>query len=479
VSSWSNRGIRRSLALPLGMLGIVVGAALCWRIMITTGLSGDVWWQLATGQWMIAHHRLMTRDVFSYTVYGRTWITEEWGYALLLAGLVRWWGPVAFWILSAGVATLALVALTARLRRDGSGWTWTGILVLLVALSLAQFLRDRPQTVSYLLFAVELWLLARARTRPRTLWVFPPLLMVWANLHGSFLLGLLVLLLEALWATVPVTWGRLTATAPLPRRSIWLAFVGSLLLTLVNPHGTALIPYAYHVSSNPKIANYIGEWLSPNFHALSEMLVVAGPVVLTVLALAVRSGAVDWGDLVLAGGLLIATLQSARFMPYFDIAWAVFFGRLEKPVDLNRASPTVLTPILGAVLAAALLYGPTVPPGTPAHEPVAAASFVKRQGGRVFTRYRWGDYMIHIGVPVFIDGRTDLYTGTGVFGTYVKVRGLTINPDAVFNRYHVEWVVWPKGWSLSTYLLDDPMWHLVLSRGGALVFRRVPPAGSA
>jgi len=469
----ANKGAWRRGALPLGILGVWVAAVLAWRLMTTTGLSGDVWWQLTAGQWMLAHHRLMTHDVFSYTVFGHVWVTEEWGYEVLLAALRAWWGPLAFWMLSAGVATLTLMVVAARLRRQGNSWTWTGLLVLLVGVSIDMFLRDRPQTISYLFLALELWLLTRARTRPKTLYLLPPLLLVWTNLHGSFLLGLLVLLLEGVWALWPVSWGRLKQSAPLPRRAIWLTFGASLLLSFVNPHGVGLIAYAYHVSSNPQIANNIGEWLSPNFHYLSEMLVVAGPVLITVLTLAVRSGTVEWGDMVLTGGLFVATLQSARFMPYFDIAWVGFYGLLDKPLDLDRARPTILTPILGVALTLALLHGPFVPAGTPAHEPVAAANFLADKSGHVFTRYRWGDYFIHRHIPVFIDGRTDLYIGTGIFTDYLNIKSLAVDPNFLFQKYHVKWVVWPPGWALAVFLEHDPAWRVVMDQGGALVFERV------
>ncbi len=464
-------------ALPLGALGVLLAVLLVWRVTVMTGLSGDVFWQWTAGQWMWAHHRLMTRDVFSYTVFGHRWVTEEWGYEVLLAELVAWWGPIAFWLLSAGVATLTVLVVAARLRRQGNSWTWVGLLAVIVGVGLALFIRDRPQTVSYLFFALELLLLDRARQHPRTLYALPPLLLVWANVHGSFLLALLVLLLEGVWSLVPVRWGRLTTSRPLPRRAIWLTVAASFAATLVNPHGPGLIVYAYHVSSNPEIANNIAEWLSPNFHSLEQMLAVAGPILVTVLALAVRSGTVEWSDMVLAGGLLVATLQSARFMPYFDIAWVGFYGWLDKPLELNRTRPTLLTPVLGAVLAFSLLHGPTVPAGTPTHEPVAAANFLSHRlgpTGRVFTRYRWGDYLIHRHILVFIDGRTDLYVGTGIFSTYLKMKSLSINPDLVFQRYHVDWVVWPQGWALSTFLEHDPAWKLVMARQGALVFARVP-----
>ena len=59
------------------------------------GLAGDAFYQVATGRWMLAHHAVIRHDVFSYTVYGKPWLVEEWGFALLLAWLVAHVGPSA------------------------------------------------------------------------------------------------------------------------------------------------------------------------------------------------------------------------------------------------------------------------------------------------------------------------------------------------------------------------------------------------
>ena len=72
---------------------------------------------------------------------------------------------------------------------------------------------------------------------------------------------------------------------------------------------------------------------------------------------------------------------------------------------------------------------------------IAATSFLKHQRGRVFTTYWWDEYMIYEAVPVFVDGRTDMYFGTGVLETYVDVANTVIDPDAVFKRWDIHWVM--------------------------------------
>ncbi len=89
----------RRAALPVGVVGLVVGCLIPWRDALHRGVFDDTFWHRAAGVWMLDHHRVMSTDVFSYTVLGEKWITPEWGYDVVLAQSVRSVGPVAFWLL--------------------------------------------------------------------------------------------------------------------------------------------------------------------------------------------------------------------------------------------------------------------------------------------------------------------------------------------------------------------------------------------
>jgi hypothetical protein len=460
--------------LAPGWIGIVAGTLILWHAAMHTGLDGDVFWQWAAGRWMLAHHRLLTRDVFSYTVYGRPWFTEEWGYEVLLAGLVRAIGPVAFWVLSAGAASAVVVVTALAARRTGAGWTWVGLLAVSLGLALELFLRDRPQVLSYLFFTVELALLNRARRRPRTLWAVVGLMALWANIHGSFLLGVAVLVLEGVVAWLPIRWGRWLAPHPLPRRTAAGTLASAVAATWLTPHGPALWGYAWHVATDYRIADAIQEWRPPDFHDPLLLGLVMGPLAWTVWALGRSTEPVSWPRLALSGALLTATLDSVRFLPYFWIAWA--YWAAERPLDpnLHHARPGLWVWAILVGLGAWLLHGPWVAPGTPARTvPVAAVDRLRHVEGRVFATYRWGDYLVWAGIPVFIDGRTDLYTGTGVFGEYLGIQNLTMVPDPVFRDYGIDWVLWPPGTTLAVYLSRDPAWRLVYVSDQADIFRRV------
>ena len=134
------------------------------------GVFDDTFWHRAAGVWMLDHHHVMRSDVFSYTVPGAKWITPEWGYDVLLAQSVRSVGPVAFWLLSAGLATLTVLAVAIRSRVVGAGWTWTGLLCVETGAAVTLFLDDRPQMVSYFFLALLLLLFAWPGAAGRGCW---------------------------------------------------------------------------------------------------------------------------------------------------------------------------------------------------------------------------------------------------------------------------------------------------------------------
>ncbi len=467
--------VRKILRASPVWVFVVVLSALVLHAAMQQGVSNDAFWDLAAGRWMLSHHQVIRRDVFSYTIYGHPWVADEWGYEVLLAWLVKTIGGVTFWVVSAGALIATILVSVARSRMLGAGWLWAGVLCLFGSLALLTGLSPRPQDLGYLFQAVELLVLVGARRDRRWLLALPPLFLLWANLHGSFLAGLAVLLLEvALAALGGRSWGRVRITRPLPLPWIGTVSVASLLGTFVNPHGPGLLRYEMHVVLAPQLASSIQEWQSPNFHNLLFLFTAIGPVAVLLVVLALTDSTLELFDLLFFLATFLATLRAVRFIPLEGLAWWGLAARLDI-LRHHDIRPTWLTWPVAALLAVALLGTPHPPAGRPATGlPVRAAAFVEHRQGRVFSTYTWNDYLISLGVPVFVDGRTDLYFGTGVLRTYLAVRDMTTDPEAVFDRYNVRWVMWPPSTPLAIFLRHSAAWKVAYRGRFALVFEATP-----
>jgi hypothetical protein len=471
-------GDLRILHLHPALIVVAGACAALFHQAMHAGLSGDVFYQEAAGAWMLAHNGVIRHDVFSYTVAGRPWLDEEWGFQVMLAWMVKHVGALSYWLLSAGVCSGAVLLSLARWRRTGGGWLWAATLSILATAGLSVGLTPRPQDLSYMFFAALLLVLTAARQNPAWLVAVPPFLLVWANVHGSFLLGLGILALELLWSVLPPLEGRFRVSRALSKTQAALTVVTSFVATLVNPHGPGLLSYAFHVSTSSQLSSLIEEWQSPDFHSYLFLGVIIGPVLLLIALLAFSGTVFALQDVALAGLLFLLTLHAVRFTPYFVLAACAVLAQWS-PLRKDSFRPTLLTLPAAAALVAVLLAGTHVPAGTPqvgdgsVDTPVAATSFLEHQTGRVFSTYWWDDYLILKHIPVFVDGRTDLYFGTDILQTWENVANLSIDPDTVFAHWDIRWVMWDKGTALTTYLTSDHQWEVRFRSGDAVVFKHL------
>jgi len=289
-------------------------------------------------------------------------------------------------------------------------------------------------------------------------------------MHGSYLLGLAVLAAEAFAAIVPVHLGRVSVSDPLARRPALAVLVVSGAATLVNPFGPGVYSSALGVTFNATIRQLVAEWQSPDFHDPTTMAVIVVPIAVTAAFLAFTRREVPAVDLALSALLLVATLDAVRFLPLFAVAWCGLAARCTPMVDEPRRSTLLVWPVL-ALAVGAMVHGPWYPAGTPAPSvPVRAVAYLEHRPGRVLSTYLWNDYLIGQGIPVFIDGRTELYTGTPIFDQYLALDELTADPDPVLRAHRVRYVLWPTRSPLSIDLAHDQHWRVVWRSKDAEVF---------
>jgi len=187
-----------------GLLVIVLGAfAIVFVLALHKQLVVDGWMALVSGRWIV-QHGLPSHDTLTVWAHGHRWIDQQWLAQLALYGLWRLGGVKLALLVHAMLVTSGLVgaALTARTRgATARSVTWIAIPVLIAYYPVASVMR--PQSFAFPLFAATLWLLLADTRRPsRRVFATLPLLVLWTNLHGSVLLGAMLVSLAGLVAMV-------------------------------------------------------------------------------------------------------------------------------------------------------------------------------------------------------------------------------------------------------------------------------------
>lgn len=460
----------------------------------------DFWWQAKTGELIVQSGRIPHHDVFSWTARGNPWLVHEWLTEVLFFGLTR----LPDWCLllykcGLGVVACGLVLLRAW-RRSGSV-----SLALAVALFSAMALRNyadlRPQMVTYALLAgLLLGLDAHREGRmPRLPWVLPGVFMLWANLHGGVVVGVLLL---GLWAVGDLIQRHLEREPLGPAIDLLKGAGFSLLAILVNPNGWEVYTYPFQVLGHPQVQDYITEWLSPNLHSW-EMRSFEILLLLTCAALGVGRWSdgrrrIGLGELLVLLAMGHAALVAQRNTAPFGLAAAPaiaagFSGFAEaqgaKLLAEMRRDPIIrcaAQAAVGVVMVALLCwFRPQAPLGQWTAHGIAMAQFPQSAAprleagewpGRIYNDYVWGGYLIWKAPsrPVFIDGRAEVYYPNKVFEDEMTIHHAAEGWEDVLDRRGVDVVLTASSDSLAAALSRSSAWTEAYRGPVESVFTRRP-----
>lgn len=478
-------------------LFVALFAIALFTMAVRETLDPDMWWHLRTGEYIL-QNGIPAQDVFTFTVPQNAWVTHEW-----LSQLIMWLVYLAGGLPGLILFFAALIALTywlLYLACAGRPYL-AAFIVLLSAITSAIVWGARPQIFNLLLTAVFVLIVERVKDgqwRVHTLWWLPLLTLVWANLHSGYLLGVVLLGTYAVgevaqrWLAMP-TERTLKGTAV--SHLFAVAIVG-FLAAAVNPSGIELWIYPFLTLGSGPMQAYILEWHSPDFHQ-TYFWPFAAMLALGVLGWVFQKERPTFTDLLLFLGTGAAGLLSARHIPLFAIVAAPVLarswlsvglhpkglirgtGKNEDKKPLGSLFVALNWLLLMVAVGTAVIWSLTKISGNEAaiaaRYPVAAVDYLAASGldeARGYNSYNWGGYLIWRGVPVFVDGRADVYGDP--FLLYYR-RTFDVRPgwQEPLDEYDVDYVLMEAGSPLTAVLAASPDWTEVYADNLAQIFVRV------
>jgi hypothetical protein len=472
-------GWLRRLPPPVALLAIALGGVM-FAITVTKGVQDpDFFWHITAGKLIAQTGQVPSTDPFSFTWYGKPWTPHEWLSELLIYWLVTGLGRIGALIVF-GLFPAAIFALLAAALRRASG---ARVLALAVPFAVGAyvmigFVTLRPQAISWLLLAGLIWFLLEARPdRPRRFLLLVALFVLWANLHGLYVIGLGVVGLYVIFT--------LAGRTPMSPARNWVlgalaGIIGASMLTPAGPIGI-LYPLRYIEGGDWGLAN-IAEWQSPNFHEPAHM-----GFLLMIVLLGLNGGRSTPGWLValswvgVAMGLL--ALRNAPIAAIFAMPTLVmgFEARLRerderatrqrKPMAPSRALGRRVMELVTAVVIAGGSMVVLIPRDLNAaidkslatRFPVAGVDMLERLApdANVLAEYGWGGYVIwrlhETGGRVFVDGRNDMYSQQ-VLDDYSAIRAADPDWEELVAQYRVEALLFPPEITLTRGPATDAGW---------------------
>lgn len=468
---------RQRFAVPL-LVGVCVFAGLL--VMGNRMLADpDTFWQIEVGRRILDSGALPRTDVFSFTMQGQPWISTQWlaqvCFALVFS-LAGWAGPVALTAASIALA-FALVARVLERHLDG-----IAVLILLMAafaLASPHFL-VRPHALAMPVMVAWVAALIAAADRgeaPKLWWL--PLMTLWANLHGSFVLGIALVAPIALDAV-------LNAQPPARTRLLlrWILF-GVLVVaaSCLTPYGWNSLLAARNILNLGDALSMIIEWRPVDFSRFNTFEVC---LLLGVGAILFKGLTLPPVRILLVLGLLHMALAHVRNVTVFALLapivlaapLAMRFPRSGSELFASlRPRGLIACVTAGSVIAltiVAIAMGRYAPPAGVAP---AVAALKARGVSRVLNDYDFGGYLIRAGIPVAIDGRTELY-GENFMIEFDRAMTLK-NPATLFDvidKYRIDATLLPPATPAVSLLDHLQGWQRVYADDVAVVHVREPGA---
>ena len=455
--------------------GIVLGLSLLVLLLAAPERlmdDPDPLWHVAVGRDIWFARAVPWHDAYSYTFAGAPWIAKEWLSQLVLfaAHAADGWRGV---VLVAALAIAGAFTLLYTWLRTRAGASAALAATLLAALLASPHFLARPHAL--VLPLVVLWMTALVgavdRRRAPPLWLVP-VMALWANMHGSFPLGLAVAgVLAGEGVLIRPGGSRL---ASLRRWALFLVL--SLGATMLSPYGWHAIVVPLRMSGNAETLRFIGEWQPLRLDLVGSLALALLAIVLGVLARAMRR---NLFRLMATGLLAYLMIRHLRFIELFAVAAPILAARswterrsarpavAEARAENGAADERIVrVGLFGAGLAlaaAAIALVLVMHPGpSPRHAPAAALDFAaaRHLTGPVYNDYDFGGFLIARDVKTFVDGRTDqLFLGDFLPTLDRAIKG----PDAqalatLLARHGVRWALVRSGSAAATRIAALPGW---------------------
>lgn len=442
----------------------------------------DLTYQLRAGGEILETRAIPTVDAWTFTVQGQPWFDQQWGAQVLLSAVfdgLSWTGLVLLRALLVGVpfGCVFLVARRAELSaRNASLLALASFVVAAPALAL------RPQLFGLALFGLVLLILSLRASRPRVVWLIPLIVLIWANLHGSFVLGPLA---------VGLAWLADLRERREPRFELLAVAVVSVLAACITPFGPSVWRYAIGLTADPTVTGRISEW-QRTLPADVPGLLFYGSLVAVVALLARRRQHLTWPTAVWLIAFAAIGIYAVRGIAWWALAAvppaALLLAGITPAAPERPGTPTMRRAnalIVGLLVLVGIgllpLWRPTdagtgTPSGLLIDAPSGVTATLKQTvhaGDRVFNPQPWGSWF-EFATPdalVGVDSRVEIFPAS-IWAAYDAVRAGTPGWEQVLAAWHVDLIAAEPNDGAFVDRLKAAGWSIVSADPSGSVLRR-------
>lgn len=448
---------------------ILLLAAVSLFLTICISVGYDYYWHISAGKYMVNNHTILAKDIFSWIMYNKTWISHEWLFEIIIYTLKLIFNNYSIIIYCFINNFILLLIIFMNNKNYNKNTIFTLLWLLLFIIINCNSNIPRPYLLSNNFLAITIYLLydLLKNKDSKKIYMLPLITIIWSNVHGgssnlSYIMVLIFILIGL------VSKNKYTKDV-LQIKKYLIVLVLCIIFININPHGFKILIYPYQNIINNVMISNITEWqsilkISPNNYIYFLFIIFISIIIIRNKE---KTKLIDLSLLII---FIIMGIKSMRFSNYLYIVSSFFiFDYIKEKKDDNSTNLLLLISSIILIIIFIINIPNIEKKIIKEYIPNNMISKIKEvKPKRLFNLYDYGGYLINNNIKVFIDGRADLYSNCN-YKDYINISN-NINTEKLIDKYNFDYFLVDKNYSIYNYLKNND-YIKILDNGNIVLYK--------
>jgi len=450
--------------------------SLCFLFLCFFRIDPDYLWHIKAGEYMV-QNGLLTQDVFSWSVFGKYWMSHEWLFEVILYGMKFLFGSYHLFLYCFFCISFLLLSIYHGNKEHLEKNSLFTLIWFACSFILIFIMQGRPQLLSNCLLSLTIYFLydLYKNEDSKKIYFLPVITILWANVHGgSSNLPYLLCILFLVAGSFQFQFTKIEAKRLSKKQyqKYFLTMFLCMVAVCINLHGFKMFLYPYQNMMDTTMLQNISEWRNTSLSEWSHYIYFALLLFIVCIFLFSKKK-IEFMDFILLGFCAYLGLKSIRFWfyTYIIMSYVVFYYVGKRKMDRGTNFGILFVSCLFICLF--LFNGRAIFHPKYSHLLTASdISVIKKENPkRLYNMYNYGGDLVYNDVPVFIDGRADLY-GKYNYKDYLHLSKLEGDYLSILDKYDFDYLLVDKKYPITYYLKNSPSYECIYKRDKVLLYKK-------
>lgn len=455
---------------------IILIACFSLFLLVFMECESDYFWHIKVGEY-IFHNGIIKKDVFSWSTFGKEWISHEWLFEIYIYILKILFSK--FHLIIYGFSCIFLLLSILFLSNESNYLKNIpfSLLWLSFAIIFSSYMQGRPNLISFNLLAITMLLLFDnyKNKNSKRIYFLPFISILWSNVHGgSSNLVYLFCLIFYLCSFFEFDSAKVISKkiSTIQRKRFFIVFFLCIFATNLNIHGYKMLLYPYQNMLDSTMLMSIQEWQPIDLNVISHYpYVLLTSFIFFILLFSKKK--INFLDLILFLLSIFLGFKSIRFCSYTYIIMSFIIFNYIEPRKEDKGTRTLLVFCSIVFLAIFSLNYKKIIHNT--NKEILSLEIIdvlkEEKPLRLFNAYNIGGELIYNNIPVFIDGRADLYSND-YLNDYLVIQNTSKNFELLIAKYDFDYYLVYENSNISEYLKNNNSYNLIFEDTEYLLYKK-------